>query len=149
MDKDIKTDIALYPISNIGAVLKAWPYLLEGVNAIKEHTNGEPFQADHAKILNDILRGYLLLWIIFYKSKYCGFFTTHVDFDCLKIIHLFIGQGIPEDILIQGHETLFKYARNLKYKSIHFWTTRDKAFYKRLKSIGWKTGYQEFIYRLE
>lgn len=140
------TNLNLYPIYNPKAVINCFSFIAKGLERILSFTYKD---TSMTKILNDILSGDLLLWLIYEGREYKGFLTTKID-DIpdegknLWIVHLFC-KDLNKDIIIEGAERLESFAKKYNCQTMRFLSMRDEAFERRLSGIGFKKGYTEFI----
>lgn len=138
--------LMLYPVYNPRGVINAFPLISKGLEKILSFTYKD---TSMTKILNDILSGELLLWVIYYNHEYRGFMTTKIE-DIpdsgknLWIVHLF-AKNLDKSVIIDGAKQIERYAKEWKCQTIRFLTMRDEAFERRLEGIGFKKGYTEFI----
>ena len=142
-------DFKLIPLESHG-VLKNWKFLQEGIDRVGKTTIGD---FSEAMLLNLIAKGELLLWMGFLDGNYCGFLTTRYDVsnfsdNFLTVVHAYIKAGTDPMVFWGGFDAVKEHGRKLKCSKLRFYTTRDKAFEKRMAPIGWKVGYVEFTYDL-
>ena len=147
----LKGDFKLIPLYEIEAVLNSWHYLQKGVERILEFADGE---ANLTKIYNDIVAGKLLLWIGLLDGEYCGFLTTKFDNSVfgrksLWIVHAFIKTGTDSNVFMEGFKEIKDFARQFNCDIMQFYTKRDVAFERKLKKLGWKASYTDFIFDLK
>jgi hypothetical protein len=142
----MKKDDKVYP--NGQAILSNWHYFTEGLNCVLNHNTGD---SSYEKVLNEILSGQLTMFIGFVDGKYVGFLTTRLDDYLLSgkfvtIVHLYIKPGTDKSVFDMG----FDYVRTKLCEPIgaklRFFSPRN-GWTKRLLDRGWKTGYQEFIFK--
>ena len=142
------------PVYDINALLNVWPTIIKDIEQVLIFSTGD---STLEKIFNELCSGQLLLWIGFQQDKYCGFLTTRTYETPFKdkkarslwIPHLFIKKGFDKEVFLQGFEMIKKFGIKHKCDTLRFWSKRDKAFSRRMKSLGWRHGYQEFIYDIK
>jgi len=143
-------ELLLYPIYNPRGVINSFPLISKGLTRILDFTYKD---TSMTKVLNDILSGDLLLWIIYVNHEYVGFLTTKIE-DIpdggrnLWIVHLY-ANNIDKTIILEGYKRLEQFAKEHKCNTMRFLTMRDEAFERRLADIGFKKGYTEFIKDIE
>lgn len=141
----------LMPVYDPKAMLNIWPTIIEDVEKVISFSTGD---TSLARIFNELYNGSLLLWIGFQQDKYCGFITTQISETPFKdtkmrslwISHVYIKRGFDKNIFMEGFEQIKKFAVKQACNTLRFWSKRDKAFSKRMIPLGWRHGYQEFIY---
>lgn len=140
----------LIPLYDFKALVNTWGYYIEGLDAVLEYTTGD---TTLPKIFNLIMAKKLLLWIAFEDKKYIGFFTTCIDETpfgerTLLIKHLYIKKGVSKKTFFDGMKEVKDFAKKMDCSQIKFYTIRDKGFEHKLRNVGWKQGYLEFMYNL-
>lgn len=148
MDETI--DFKLMPVYDEKAIFNTFGFYIEGIEEVLEYGTGETLLSN---VYEELMAKRLLLWVGFLNNKYCGFVTTAftntpLGEKVLWIKHLYIKKGLTKDIFFEGMKDLFAFAKNTGCKTIKFYTIRNKAFFRKLSSRGWKDGYQEFIFNL-
>lgn len=138
--------IEIHPIYNLQAILKAWGYIIEDMKALMEfcHEDTNP-----DVILNDIMSGNALLWLMFREKKYIAFMVTKMLIvplggKRLLVYSLYSKENLSKDDWAYGIAMLDKFARQHECTHIDFYTIRDRAFERKLKDTGWKVTYTVF-----
>ena len=142
----METKFKLIPLYRTDAVLKNWHYFSEGMERVMVFTNGD---TNLTQVLNEIMAGETLLWLVIMDDEYRGFLTTKITqtpfgVKSLWLVHLWLKPGTDQDVFLNGLHELNEFARLSDCNLIRMYTLRDKGFVRKLLPMGWKTGYQEF-----
>ncbi len=140
------SELLLYPIYNPRGVINVFPLISKGLKRILDFTYKD---TSMTKVLNDILSGELLLWVIYCDHEYKGFMTTKIENipeggKNLWIVHLY-ARDLNKDIILDGYKRIEKFAKEQNCDTIRFLTMREEPFERRLSDIGFRKGYTEFI----
>jgi hypothetical protein len=140
------------PLYKPEAIFRAWPVVADGVQEILNVSVNEDF----TRILNAILAGDLLLWLMFLNGKYVGFVCTSIEVvptnpitRTLWINHAYKLPGIRRQsdyhtsVLSQAHVAFMKFARENDCDYIAFKTTRADLG-KRATGLGFEATYTEY-----
>jgi hypothetical protein len=144
----------LMPVYDIKALLNLWPLLSKDVEQVLIYSTGD---TSLTKVFNDLYSAKLLLWCLFTDNKYCGFITTQINEVPFKdkkerslwLPHLFLKKGTNKEEFLNGIEQIKEFAKKRNCSTLRFWSRRDKGFSKRMQPLGWRHGYQEFIYDIK
>lgn len=139
--------LRLIPVYDKYALMKAWGYIIEGVEEILEHSEKD---TSLSKVFNLLLGGHLTLWIWFLDDQYAGFMTTRVEAvphqdKFLWLVHLFSKQGISKEVYLKGMDALAKHAKENDCKFMKTWTKRPKAIIRKTNGY-WREGYTELVH---
>jgi hypothetical protein len=131
---------------NLQAVMNAWPYISKDVKKVQEFCHRD---TNIDMVFNDIMSGNALLWLGFKENKYCGFLVTKFLTAPMGDKTLLVYQAYAKNELevvefAQTVEALFDFARDQKCNTVDFYTVRDKAFERKLKTYGWTPKYTVF-----
>jgi len=129
-----------------GAVLKAWPFVSSGVERILDNA-GTDTSMD--KILNDLLNGSLLLWMMFIDGAYSGFATTRITSTppygkSLWIVHTYKKMKVPTEWMMKALEEIERFAQSQGCTNIRFYAL-PKPWQEKMKAAGYEPGYVEFV----
>lgn len=144
--------VEFIPLYNAKAVMAAWPTIVPGMERVIEYSTDCD---DLPNVLNGILSGELLLWLLFVDGKYGGFITTTVRVfgtnppqKVLWIQHTFRDPKCTLDPIKSFMDTVVDFARRNDCDAIRFSTTRAGAMEKRVEDYGFIPVTVEFERRL-
>lgn len=138
-------DFKLVLVTSGEAFFKAWPIISKGVDRVLSFSN----DTDVTTVMNEILAGSMLLWLVFVDGVYTGFVTTNFrdigtnpPKKILWINHVFKKPGVTADIhpLVIGE--LEKFAKRKECTELRFMSVRP--IQKVADSLGFKPSYTEY-----
>ncbi len=143
--------VNIIPIQSTIALNSMWPTLIEGFQSILRHSEGD---CSLESIYSDALSAVMTINIVQVDGTYAGFFTTAVSQKpnakkCMMIYFMYLKPGTPLETMGECLQWTRKLMRELKCTQLQFYTTREKAFDKRMGPMGFKAGYRQFIFEEE
>jgi hypothetical protein len=123
-----------------------WGKFIAGLESVLDKSTGD---TTLPLIYNLVMAGHMQMWIAYLGEDYVGLCTTRCTDVAqgeryIDIVHGYLKPGVPYQALLDGIGEIEKYGEKYGYNSIRFYTTRDKAFERKMAPMGYKRGYTEF-----
>ena len=98
---------------------------------------------------NDILSGAAIIWAGFFDSEYIGFIVTQIlqapgEERRMLIRSIYANTKLSDEVYQEGFQILDEHAKKMQVRAMEFFTTRDKAFERKMKQHKWEVKYVIF-----
>jgi hypothetical protein len=118
-----------------------WPTLSSMLVEVLKHTHGEETEWSVRKA---VLDNNISVVLLYENNMIEGFFTVNPCKDILYIPHTYINKRKPKEYLILMNNKIEEIGKEFGCKVIQAYSDR-KGMMRRLKPLGWKQGYVEYI----
>lgn len=139
--------IEFYRVTSREEIISRWGMIRNGFVAILEKGTGDD---SLELILNDLMSGYYILWIVEQDDDFAGLFTTRVEKGFyhdepilfLLVKHLYLNKKDPT-IVVGVRDKADEIVRECGCKFVKVYSTLDIA--RHMEMLGFARGYTEYI----